>query len=144
MSVQEKNQLNLPQAFLIVDGVKVIVIDQESLNIGRKKDNDIIIDNPHTSRHHARIRFIDKKYVLFDLDSTVGTSVNGERTQTTILKPGDVISIGGVPIIFGLGVPDSPIDISRPIDTKTGPTDSTDIEKLDGYLDLFQDKNDNE
>ncbi|MBC8504691.1 MAG: FHA domain-containing protein [Anaerolineales bacterium] len=144
MSAQNKTQLNLPEAFLIVDGVKVIVFDTESLNIGRKKDNDIIIDNPHTSRHHARIRFIDKKYVLFDLDSTVGTSVNGKRSQTTILKPGDVISIGGVPIIFGLGIPDSPIDISRPIDTKTGPTDSTDLEKLDGYLDLFNGKEDDD
>ena len=144
MSAQDETQLNQLEAFLIVDGIKVIVIDKESLNIGRKKDNDIIIDNPHTSRHHARIRFIDKKYVLFDLDSTVGISVNGRRTQTTILKAGDVISIGGVPIIFGLGIPDSPIDISRAIDTKTGPTDSTDLEKLDGYLELFQDKADDE
>jgi len=144
VSAEKKTQSNIPQAFLIVDGKKVIIIDKESFSIGRKKDNDIIIDNPHASRHHARIRFIDGKYVLFDLESTVGTSINGKRTQTAILKPGDVISIGGVPIIFGLGIPDAPIDISRPIDVKTGPTDSTDLEKLDGYLDLFKDKEDDE
>ncbi|MBM3143526.1 MAG: FHA domain-containing protein [Chloroflexi bacterium] len=131
---------NRSQAFLIVDGVKVIVINKDIFRIGRKKDNDIIIDNPHVSRHHARIQLIAGKYVLFDLESTVGTSVNGERVQEATLEPGDVISIGGAPIIFGIGAPEASLGISRPTDTSTGPTNSTDLEKLDEYLDLFDDK----
>lgn len=138
MSSKKKANPDRPQAFLIVDGVKVIVIDKETFGIGRKKDNQIIIDNPHVSRHHARIRFIDKKYVLFDLESTAGTSVNGERIQAVILKPGDVISVGGVPVIFGVGTPGPLPDASRPTHTTTGPTDATDIENLDTYLDLFK------
>ncbi len=136
--MSSKIETNRPPAFLIVDGKKVFIIEKDSFNIGRKKDNDIIIDSPHVSRHHANIRFIDNQYVLFDLESTVGTSVNGKRTQTAVLQAGDVISVGGVPVIFGMGTPDSALEASQPTSTGTGPTESTDIERLDGYLDLFE------
>ena len=139
VSSEKKPTPNSTEAFLIVEGCKVVIIDKDDFGIGRNKDNDILIDNPHVSRHHVRIRKVGEKYILSDLESTVGTSVNGKRVQTAILKPGDVISVGGTPIIFGLGSPGTPIDISRPTNTSTGPTDSTDLEKLDGYLDLFQD-----
>lgn len=127
------------EAFLIVDGTKVFLIDTDDFSIGRKTDNDIIIDNLHVSRYHAKIRYINKKYVLFDLKSTVGTSVNGNKIAATILKPGDVLSVGGVPIIFGLGSPDADLEASQPIDTSTGPTDSTEIGDLDKYIDMFRD-----
>jgi pSer/pThr/pTyr-binding forkhead associated (FHA) protein len=39
--------------------------------------------------------------VLFDLNSTGGTFVNGQRTSQTVLYPGDVISLAGVALIFG-------------------------------------------
>lgn len=127
------------EAFLIVDGMKVFTIDNDDFSIGRKIDNDIIIDNPHVSRYHAKIRYINKKYVLFDLKSTVGTSVNGNKIDAVILKPGDVLSIGGVPIIFGVGSPDATLEASQPTNTGTGPTDSTEIEDLDNYIDMFRD-----
>ncbi len=136
--MSSKIEINRPPAFLIVDGKKVFIIEKDSFNIGRKKDNDIIIDSPHVSRHHANIRFTDNQYVLFDLESTVGTSVNGIRTQTAVLKAGDVISVGGVPVIFGMGAPDAALEASQPTSTATGPTESTDIERLDGYFDLFE------
>jgi len=141
VSSKEEVTPNRPQAFLIVDGTKVIIIDKDSFRIGRKKENDVIIDSPHVSRHHAKIRFVQDKYILFDMESTVGTSVNGKPTQTTILKPGDVISVGGVPVIFGMGTPDASRETSQPTNTITGPTDSTELEELDDYLDHFEDKN---
>jgi pSer/pThr/pTyr-binding forkhead associated (FHA) protein len=39
--------------------------------------------------------------VLFDLNSTGGSFVNGQRTSQTVLYPGDVISLAGVALIFG-------------------------------------------
>lgn len=136
----EHNSNDNQNAFLIVDGTKVFAIDQDDFSIGRKSDNQIIIDDPHVSRYHAKIRMIDGKYILFDLESTVGTSVNGKRIQTTILKPGDVISIGGVPIIFGVNLSDLPPDASQPTDTNANTTASTDLKDLDQYLDMFDDK----
>lgn len=140
MSSQPTAKFNKDNAFLIVDGNKVFAINNENFSIGRKKDNDIIIDNPHASRYHAKIRFINQKYVLFDLKSTVGTSVNGNKTDAVILQSGDVISIGGVPLIFGIGSPDTAMDASQPTNTSTGPTDSTDVDELDNYIDMFRDR----
>jgi pSer/pThr/pTyr-binding forkhead associated (FHA) protein len=39
--------------------------------------------------------------VLFDLNSTGGSFVNGQRTNQSVLYPGDVISLAGVALIFG-------------------------------------------
>jgi len=140
MSSRQSSPSNHPEAFLIVDGSKVFVIESDDFSIGRKNDNDVIINNPHVSRYHAKIRYINKRYVLFDLKSTVGTSINGNKISASLLETGDVISIGGVPIIFGLGSPEAPLDASQPTDTQTGPTDSTDIDDVDSYMDMFRDR----
>ncbi len=144
MSTKKKSNAHNVKVFLIIDGTKVAIIDEQIFGIGRKEDNAVVIDNPHVSRHHAEIRLIDGKYVLFDLESTVGTSVNGKRVQEAVLSPGDVISIGGVPMIFGVGSPGPLPDASQPTDTATGPTDATDIEDLDAYLGLFSDNSSTE
>lgn len=139
MSQETNSGAKKSEAFLVVDGTKVFSIDKDDFSIGRKTDNDIIIDDPHVSRYHAKIRYINKKFVLFDLKSTVGTSVNGDKIDAVILNPGDVLSVGGVPIIFGRGAQDANLDASQPMDTSTGPTDSTKIDDLDSYIELFQD-----
>jgi len=93
---------NIPRnAFLIIGGVKIFPLDASVINIGRRADNNLVIDDPRVSRYHAQIRAIRGKFVLFDLNSTGGTYVNGERTNQSILYPGDVISLSGLPVIFG-------------------------------------------
>lgn len=88
-------------AFLIVEGVKVFPLVLPVVNIGRRLDNQLIIDDPRVSRNHAQLRTIKGRYVAFDLNSTGGTFVNGQRTSQTVLYPGDVISLAGVALIFG-------------------------------------------
>ena len=130
-------------AFLIIDGVRVIPLDQPIINIGRKKDNHIVINNEHVSRYHAQIRAVRDRFVILDLDSSVGTSVNGKPITHAFLNPGDVISLGGVPLIFGQGPAKSHFDTLAPgqvSKVSTGPTDATDIESADTYLDLFNDE----
>ncbi|MBN1666200.1 MAG: FHA domain-containing protein [Anaerolineales bacterium] len=131
--------LSAPQAFIIVDGKRVIPLDQPVTNLGRKAENHIVIADEHVSRYHAQIRRIRNRYLLMDLQSTVGTSVNGKKIDQVFLKAGDVISLGGVPVIFGLGTPD--LDLADPATgphaVPTGPTDATDLQQVDRYLDLF-------
>ncbi len=88
-------------AFLIVEGVKVFPLILPVVNIGRRLDNQLIIDDPRVSRNHAQLRTIKGRYVVFDLNSTGGTFVNGQRTSQSVLYPGDVISLAGVALIFG-------------------------------------------
>jgi hypothetical protein len=90
-----------PKAFLIVGGSKIFTLERDVVNIGRKLDNHLVIDDPRVSRHHAQMRAIKGRYMLFDLDSSGGSYVNGEQMKQTILHPGDVISLAGVPMVFG-------------------------------------------
>jgi hypothetical protein len=88
-------------AFLIVEGVKVYPLALPVVNIGRRLDNQLIIDDPRVSRNHAQLRSIKGRFVVFDLNSTGGTFVNGQRASQSVLYPGDVISLAGVTLIFG-------------------------------------------
>lgn len=88
-------------SFLIVEGVKIFPLNIPVVNIGRRLDNQLVIDDPRVSRNHAQLRAIKGRFVVFDLNSTGGTFVNGQRTSQSVLYPGDVISLAGVALIFG-------------------------------------------
>ena len=94
-----------PNAFLILGGTKIVPLDRPAINIGRRLDNQVVIDDPRVSRNHAQLRIAKGHYVLFDLNSTGGTYVNGRRIVQSILSPGDVISLAGVTLIFGQDLP---------------------------------------
>ena len=99
-SVSEKK--HIPQnAFLIVDGTKVFQLDKAVINIGRRPDNHLVIDDTRVSRRHAQIRAINGLYVIFDLDSTGGTWINGKRIRKKTLQPGDVILLTDIPLVYG-------------------------------------------
>jgi pSer/pThr/pTyr-binding forkhead associated (FHA) protein len=101
----EENSSVPENAFLIVEGVKVYPLNESVVNIGRRLENQLVIDDPRVSRNHAQLRAIKGRFVLFDLNSTGGTFVNGQRTSQTVLYPGDVISLAGVALIFGQDTP---------------------------------------
>lgn len=88
-------------AFLIVDGMRIFQLTQPVVNIGRRPDNQLIIEDPRISRVHAQLRLIKGRYVIFDLDSLGGTFVNDQPVHQSILYPGDVVSLAGVPLVFG-------------------------------------------
>jgi pSer/pThr/pTyr-binding forkhead associated (FHA) protein len=105
---------NIPEnAFLIIEGVKVHPLNQPVVNIGRRLENQLVIDDPRVSRNHAQLRAIKGRFVLFDLNSTGGTFVNGQRTSQTVLYPGDVISLAGVALIFGQDNPPPRPDLAN-------------------------------
>jgi hypothetical protein len=89
-------------AFLIVAGAQVFQLKLPIINIGRKSDNHLVIENPQVSRRHAQLRAISGSYHFFDLGSTGGSTLNGKETKTAVLMPGDVINLAGaMPLIYG-------------------------------------------
>ncbi len=91
--------------YLILNGDNYYPLIDAVINLGRREDNHLIFDDPRVSRSHAQIRKVHNKFVLFDLDSTGGTFVNGNRISQYTLQPGDVISLAGVAIIYGEEIP---------------------------------------
>jgi hypothetical protein len=92
----------LPNAFLIVNGLSTFSINIPVINIGRDPTNHLQLDDPQISRQHAQLRFIQGHFVIFDLDSRGGTFVNAVPVSSHILKPGDVIQLSRLPLVFGL------------------------------------------
>lgn len=69
-------------------------LSKERMTIGRKADNDIIINNLAVSSHHAAIVTIGHDSFMEDLDSTNGLSVNGVPVKKHFLQNNDLIEIG--------------------------------------------------
>ncbi len=88
-------------AFFTSNNGMVFSLDKHVVNIGRREDNDIILADPRVSRHHAQIRQVRNSFVLFDLNSTGGTSVNEKPISQITLATGDVVSFAGVILIYG-------------------------------------------
>ena len=74
------------------------------VNIGRGKDNQIVLDDRAISGHHARLTIKEhhnpfmkmlKEVIIEDLDSTNGTFINGNRiTSRKTLSDGDILKFG--------------------------------------------------
>ena len=74
---------------------KEFPLEKEDLTIGRDLSNDIVISDPEMSRRHARMTLQNNTYVLEDLGSTNGTSVNGQRLISPYtLRPGETVGFG--------------------------------------------------
>ena len=83
------------------NGTKVPLNHWEN-TIGRSKSSDIYLDYPTLSRKHAAIiRNADGEWTVYDLESKGGVYVNHQRIEEpTMIFAGDVISLGGVDLVF--------------------------------------------
>lgn len=68
---------------------------QDELLLGREDSCDVVLGDPCVSRRHARLVFRDGNWVIHDLQSTNGTTVNDVRIGRCQLRAGDRIVLGG-------------------------------------------------
>ena len=83
-----------PIAFLIdkETGRQFSIGDQTT--IGSGPGNDVVLDDSAVSGQHAKLRFEDGKLALYDLGSTNGTEVNGNKVVHHVLADGDTVRLG--------------------------------------------------
>lgn len=91
-------------AFLIVDGKHHVPLRQPVIAIGRRANNDVVVDAATVSRRHAQIRWRFGRFIVTDLGSRGGTYVNGRRVDECVLQPGDVITLSDKSLIYGEGL----------------------------------------
>jgi serine/threonine-protein kinase len=80
--------------------IKEIKLTDAVINIGRKSDNDLVIDNMAVSSHHARIARLDDGFVIQDTGSTNGIFLNGRKVTHQALAFGDQVLIGKHVVAF--------------------------------------------
>lgn len=108
-------------AYLIVGGTKNFPLEKAIINIGRHSENELVLEDPHVSRHHAQLRVMGSHYAVFDVGSTAGITLNGKQINQATLHAGDVLRIGSTTLIY----------IQDP--TSTNPTSAMAIDQ-DGQL----------
>jgi hypothetical protein len=64
--------------------------------IGRAPDNDVVLDDPTVSSHHARLSWAGTALLVEDLSSANGTFVDGERVKSARTRPGADLRCGQV------------------------------------------------
>jgi hypothetical protein len=81
-------------------GPQPIELQSTMATLGRGLGNDIILEDSRVSRHHAQLRYRQRRFWISDMGSTNGTFVNGEPVSETALRDGDTISLGGLELVF--------------------------------------------
>ncbi len=71
-----------------------VIRDGQSLEIGRDLSCDLVLEDSSVSRRHARVGWNGGGWMLVDVSSKNGTTVNGEPALGTELRDGDSIGLG--------------------------------------------------
>lgn len=64
--------------------------------IGRASDNNVVLDHPTVSSHHARLSWSGAGLFVEDLSSANGTYLDGERIKTGRTRPGGDLRVGDI------------------------------------------------
>ncbi|MGP3939221.1 FHA domain-containing protein [Streptomyces sp. 6N106] len=71
------------------------LVQGRPMRIGRAQDNELVVEGPHVSRHHAEFRPLPGgRFEIVDLGSHNGTYVNGQPVDRRLIGPHDIVGVG--------------------------------------------------
>jgi Protein of unknown function (DUF3662)/FHA domain len=82
--------------------------DSGLVRLGRAADNDLVIAQQRVSRYHAQLRRLESTWLVYDLESTNGTFVDGERVEAgrpRALGAARVLRLGDFDLYVAAGPP---------------------------------------
>jgi hypothetical protein len=99
--VESPTSQDVPQnPQLLLHGQIAVPLTRDVINVGRSRDNHVVIDDAAVSRHHLQLRLRFGRYMLFDTQSHGGTMVNDVAVKEHVLQTGDVICIGTTRLVY--------------------------------------------
>lgn len=89
------------RAFIHAGGRRLLLSGRGAV-IGRSRGCDIVLEDAGVSRRHAKISPSSQGWMIEDLHSTNGVSVNGQRLPggAAMLRDGDRIELANTEIVF--------------------------------------------
>ena len=96
-----------------------IPLSDHAVVIGRAAGGDVVLQDGQVSSRHASLQPRAGQWVLTDLGSSNGTSVNGQPVQAVTLHDGDVLAIGISRLTFRE---------DKPVSGPAGPAANKDVE----------------
>jgi hypothetical protein len=96
---------------------------REAVQLGREKDNAIVVADQKVSRHHAILTPLDETFIIQDKGSANGTYINGVQiAQPTRLQDYDQIKLGDTTFLFVTGSSEpTALDLPIPVAAKAAP-----------------------
>ncbi len=89
-----------------------------SLRIGRRRKNNVVLNDMAVSGHHAKIDSVGDGFVFIDLQSKNGSFVNDQLINSHWLSHGDTINIGEYSLVFNYPeLENTPIDDAEELET---------------------------
>ncbi len=106
-SQTDNRESSLPHLIVVspyTDDSHEFLLENSETNVGRAGSSDLLLDRDNlTSRHHAVVKRLGGRFMVFDKQSYNGVYVNGQKLevgQGCELADGDHISIGNYELIF--------------------------------------------
>lgn len=88
---------------------------EDRITIGRRTDNQVILDGDNISRNHVAIERCEGKYFVCELGSANGTYLNEGRVENSVeLAEGDRLRIGNYTLTVSFHEQDCVLNFKRP------------------------------
>lgn len=88
-------------------------LGEETITIGSKEENAIVLSGEGVSRYHAEVVFEDGAWIIKDLGARNGLFVAGEKVDIYELKDGDEVQIGSASLRFEVKKPDPLAEVKK-------------------------------
>ncbi len=86
---------SLINAVLVLNGGERVVLEGDSLKIGRQATCRVVFNDSNVSREHAQMRRTADGWKVLDLNSTNGVKINGQKiVAEQLLVNGDELAFG--------------------------------------------------
>jgi len=102
------------------DPGKVLPLEVQEVRVGRGSKNEIIIQDNEVSRNHLRLIRTPEGYELYDLDSSNGTFVNGQKVEGVwLLGSQCIVELGdSITLEYRLGHPSEDPEVADKFKSK--------------------------